>query len=508
MSNHYLRRSALALLAIIALLVAGCSSTDDNSAEPSGSKSTASSTQDNRAKTGNAAVPEVSGPVTGGQRGVAYNPMPPDLADQYGYVEEEYFISGDATAYQADGDLGEDGVWDVTEAGTAPYTTRILVRRPADPADFNGTVLVEWLNVSAGRDSDPDFGFLAPELLDDGYAYVGVSAQSDGIAGGAVLEVPGAPEEALLPLQEWDPERYASLDHPGNEYSYDIFSQAAQLVRTPGGSDILDGLEVQNVIAAGESQSAFRMVSYVNAIQPVADVFDGFLIHSRGDAGAPLGTDSAEMPAVAHIRTDLDAPVLQFQTETDLGFLSFVGARQPDSPTVVTWEVAGTAHADQSTIDYGAESGRVWTDATYDPSALCGQINNGPQAPVVRAAFAALVAWANGGAEPPTSEPIETSGGEIVRDELGNAIGGIRTPAVDAPTSTLTGEGNESSVFCVLFGQETPLSAEQLAQLYSTHDDYVAQVTESADAAVEAGFLLAGDRDAVVQKAEGAAVPG
>ena len=36
---------------------------------------------------------------------------------------------------------------------TADYTTRMLVRRPADPKKFNGTVIVEWNNVTAQHDS-------------------------------------------------------------------------------------------------------------------------------------------------------------------------------------------------------------------------------------------------------------------------------------------------------------------------------------------------------------------
>ncbi len=81
--------------------------------------------------------------------------MPAGLAEEAGYVEEEYFIAGDSVAYEADGELGSDGQWTVTEGETAPYETRVIVRRPEDPAEFSGVVVVEWLNVSAGRDSDP-----------------------------------------------------------------------------------------------------------------------------------------------------------------------------------------------------------------------------------------------------------------------------------------------------------------------------------------------------------------
>ena len=163
----------------------------------------------------------VSGPITGGVRDVVYVPMPPGIDEEYGYVEEEYFITGEAAPYVPTAPLTEDGMWTLSEGPEAPYASRVVVRRPVDPADFNGTVVVEWLNVSAGRESDPDFGFLYPYLIREGYAYVSVSAQSAGImGGGAILEVPGVDPTALLPAKEWDPERYAPLDVPDDAYSY------------------------------------------------------------------------------------------------------------------------------------------------------------------------------------------------------------------------------------------------------------------------------------------------
>lgn len=462
------------------------------------------------ARGGTVPVPKVIGPVTGGERGLPYNPIPERLAERYDYLEEEFFLRGEATAYAPRGELGPDGAWTAAPSGTAPFQTRILVRRPKDSDEFNGIVLVEWLNVTAGRDSDPDFGFLYPELLKRGYAYVGVSAQQVGVeGGGAVLEVPGVPRVALIPLKEWDPERYAPLDHPGDEYSYDIFSQAARVVRKPPRNDPLGGLDPEYVIAAGESQSAGRMVTYVNAVHPVARVFDGFLIHSRGDGSAELGADDASAPPdQVATRADLAEPVLQFETETDLLGLGFLAARQPDSDSVATWEVAGTAHADQATIDYGTASAREWYDGPgVDFTQLCGQLNTGPQAPVLRAALKALRDWVVDDTAPPDSPDIEVANDDIVVDELGNARGGIRTPAVDAPIATLTGKGNPSSVFCSLFGQTTPFSPEQLAGLYPSHRDYVERVTDSADAAVVDGFLLPADRNAIVKEAKAAPVP-
>jgi hypothetical protein len=369
-------------------------------------------------------------------------------------------------------------------------------------------VVVEWLNVSAGRDSDPDFGFLYPTLLGDGYAYLGVSAQATGIqGGGAVLEVPGVPPEALLPLKQWDPERYGPLDHPGDEFSYDIFSQTGDLARSGA---VLDGLVPEYVIGVGESQSAGRLTTYVDAVHPQAGAYDGFLIHSRGDGGAALSPDPADAtPDGAIIREDVDVPVLIVETETDLTRLGYIAARQPDSENVVVWEIAGTAHADTGQLEYGAMSGEVWLPGEdLDLSQECGvEINDGPQGEVLRAGFVALVDWVVDGTTPPSGEIIEVEGDAIVRDADGIALGGIRTPAVDAPISTFTGDTQAESVFCSLFGQTIAFTPERIAELYPTHEDYVDAVTESADAALDAGFLLEADRDAIVAEAEDAPIP-
>jgi len=453
-------------------------------------------------RTGAAPRPKISGPITGGDLGHPINAVPQDILDRYHYVEKEYIVSGDATKYAPVGEFASDGLWEVEAAGEAPYTTRVLVRRPQDLDNFNGTVVVEWLNVTAGVDSDPDFGLLHPALLGRGYGYVGVSAQQVSIdgAGGIKLDIPGAPPEELMrPLTLRDPERYGELSHPGDDYSYDIVSQVGSSVRA---GDLLGDTKVERVLLVGESQSAGRLGTYINAVHPQVEVYDGFLVHSRGEIPAPLVTGTRQ-PAGVKIRTDLDVPVLQFETETDLLRLEFLAARQPDTDLITTWEVAGTAHADDSIVEYGRRS----AGTGFDLAAICGAINTGPQQEVIRAAFVALDRWVAKGAEPPRSPLIETTGSTIVRDELGIAAGGIRTPDVDAPVAILTGESDAESVICSLFGSNVPLTPEQLADLYPTHKDYVRAVTKSADAALEQGFLLRADRNAIVKDAKEASIP-
>ena len=140
----------------------------------------------------------------------------------------------------------------------------------------------------------------------------------------------------------------------------------------------------------GESQSAGRLVTYVNAVHPVADIYDGFLIHSRGRGGAALAPEGAAPGGGVKIRTDMTDPVLQFETETDLFRLGFAAARQDDSDILRTWEVAGTAHADQSILDYNVGLAESFG---LDLSDQCPVINDGPMAEVLRAAVAAMRTW-------------------------------------------------------------------------------------------------------------------
>jgi hypothetical protein len=500
---------AVLLVGVLAGLTA-CSSEESSGGDGDAGERAAVEEPDGPVPGSDVARPTVTGPVTEGTHDEPFNAMPADLAERAGYVEEEYFLEGEATVYEPEGELGEDGRWAVTEAGTAPYRTRIIVRRPADADDFDGTVFVEWLNVTAGVDGDPDFGLAHPELLQHGSAYVGVSAQQVGVEGGEgalPVDIPGVEVQAL---KQWDPERYGELAHPGDPYSYDIFSQAAQAVRRPDDVDVLGGLAARHVIAMGESQSGARMLSYVNAVHPVARIYDGFLVHSRGGGGAPLGEGGFVLgEGVARVRDDLDEPVLQFETETDLfGVLGFHRARQDDTDVLRTWEVAGTAHADRAILDYNAEMASEVAGGGFDLTAQCGSINEGPQAQVLRAAVAALRTWVVDGDPPPEAPPLEVDGDAIARDDRGIARGGIRTPAVDAPISVLTGEAAPGgSVLCLLFGETTPFDAPTLAGLYPTHQDYVDAVTESADAAVAAGFLLRADADEFVAEAEDADIP-
>lgn len=261
--------------------------------------------------------------------------------------------------------------------------------------------------------------------------------------------------------------------------------------------DLLADFGVEQVLPIDESQSAFRLLIYVNGVHPLADVYDWFLIHSR-DGGAPLAA-GVDVPRVSAVRDDLTVPVLQLVSETDLYGLRltapFPEARQPDTDTIRTWEMAGTAHADAHYLASLYEQGTPNFDSFLDLTDVVPVANNGPQHWIAKAALRELRGWAAGPSVPPTADSITTADGAIVRDEHGNAQGGIRTPLVDVPVATLTGEGTS------LIGSTTPFPPETIAQLYPSEDDCVAAFAVALDRAVEAGIILADDRDAVLADA-------
>lgn len=428
-----------------------------------------------------------------------------------GYTEHEYFLSGTATAYREDGTWGSDGRWAVAEAGQAPYRTRLLVRAPADRSRFNGTVVVEWLNVSGNVDVDVDFGYMHDELL-QGYAWVGVSAQAAGVnsTGGSAL----GPN--VVGLKAWDSQRYGPLHHPGDAYSYDIFSQAGAALRSPRGADPLAGMVVERLLAVGQSQSAMRLLTYANAIHPSARVFDGLFVHSRAGFGAPIGSgtglpkldgpDGPHVVAPARIRTDLTVPVFQVVTETELfelgdgpGPRSFVAARQPDTDRIRTWEIAGTAHSDAHALRILYPQYMSQFGAIKNLEAVIPLVNDGPQAEVVSAALRALNSWVSGGVAPASATPIETTDTAIVRDRFGNARGGVRTPHVDVPIATLTGE----TVQVPNNGATVPLPRETLAAMYPVPDAYVTRFAAATERAVAARFLRFEDSRALVAATRG-----
>jgi Alpha/beta hydrolase domain len=452
-----------------------------------------------------------------------------------GYTEDEFFMSGTTNIYQQSGFWGTNGQWGISVAqSNVPYTTRLLVRYPRNPAKFNGTVIIEWLNDTTGGDQDPVWADTYREILSAGFAYIGVTAQTEG----------------MNELKAWDSQRYGSLGDTNDGQSYDIFTQAAQVARADAGN-LLGGLIPARVIGAGDSQSAFRVDTYVNAIQPVSHAFNGFLAIGRSVFAAPLGSGLVmTSPAPAYVRTDNTTPFMQLNTEGDIEELGAALVRQPDNNYLRTWELAGASHIDLHEGLYEAATIEREEPTLTAPSCVFGVVANGGTLPddmglyeLEDAALAAMNKWIVSGVAPAHGNQISTTPlfNVVERDQYGNALGGIRMPDIQVPTQTFTainfsapsqeslnpvellstleaiftaletGEITNTTLrdegLCLLEGFYTPLRTATLQSLYPTHADYVTAYTAAAASDLASGFLTKSDYSAAVAAAKASTVP-
>jgi len=424
----------------------------------------------------NVPAPAVTGPIANTSalgdpsHGYPFLATDVDLAKS-GYQEQEFFISGTATRYTISG----TNTATVLNTGNA-YSTRIVVRRPTDPAKFNGVVIAEWTNVTNQWDQEVDWFQTHEHLIQQGYAWVGVDAQRVGV-------------HSATGLKLWNPTRYGTLDLTvGNTVTndslqYDVFSQAVKAIKSPTGLDPLGSLPApQYVIATGHSQSASQLRTYYNSIQPLSNILDAVVLHGGGGV----------------MRSDLPQPVFRINSEGDVAnSIGGAATRQADSPTFRLWEVSGASHGDWKLItDYGPLRKR---DIGTYPGGYPGEpvtcavpsLSRVPQHMVQGNLYDKTVDWVAYGLAPPTAPYITTTtptSTTVVRDSLGVGQGGIRLAQQEVPTRINSGS-NTGPGFCFLDGASAPMTDAQLATLYPTVQSYVDKVVAKTKANAAAGYI-------------------
>ena len=463
MPNTPHRRGAAAILCGLLLGLAACSG-------PAGPDTAA------RNAAGDVPVPAVEGPLTGGIR--TGQPFATSLLPlENGYVEEEFLISGVARGHGP------------ATGSEADYVSRILVRRPQDPGAFNGTVVMHWNNVTSQQDVEAVWIEAAETIMRRGYIYVGVSAQKVGVDG------------SPLALAFWDPVRYPTVSHPGDDYAYDIFSQATQAVRrVPLVLGEATQARIDVLLASGSSQSGAFLATYINELHDQTRLFDGYLPIMLGDA----------------MRDDV-APILAVNSQDEAGASFTQPLTQPDSGQFRHWEIAGPAHLThfgglyilaQSTYHYGSVAGQGQINA-LDPDSmreygeqslggLCLYSNRFPRGHIWSAALVRLDEWVRGAPAPATVARVERDAtGRLVFDEHGNAVGGLRHPVVDVPIASYyagheTGPESPCSAGgnLPLFGTTQTFTYTKLAELYPAQEDYLDALDAAIRRALVAGHLL------------------
>lgn len=438
-----------------------------------------------------------------------------------GYVEEEYFISGNSNVYTWDANNNP-----VVRTADAPYATRIIVRRPGNLHKFSGTVWVEFLNPTLAFDLDRMWQLHYAQMLRDGDAWVGITSKPI----------------AILALKNFDPLRYAPLSmanplppeqqtcgrlpgEPGyspntsklyeNGLIWDIMSQLGALLRSSTPQNPL-GMPASTVYGEGWSQTGGYAYRYLSTFGPGATLADGSRIFDGWLVGGPTGPTAINQCVSApstdprqQIRPN-GVPVISFRTESDSFSFSYRRA-DGDAPDdqFRLYEIAGVSH-DSATIyeNFPTEADAARAGVTIPSTAPCGinppsVVIDFPYEYFFNAGAINLKRW-DAGITPPYADRYMYNGTVIVRDTYGNAVGGLRSPYVDVPISTYK---MPTGGVCPFIGSRIPFAPELLAQLYKNHGDYVNQVSKGVQVLLGNDFLLPMDASRIKVEAAQAAVP-
>ena len=438
----------------------------------------------------------------------AHSLVPFDLS-KYGYVEQEFIVSGTANVY----DWAADGALTV-KTPNAPYATRILVRRPANAARFSGAVLVEPMGAVRRFDWALMYGYLNEHMMERGDAYVGITmpASSDG-------------------LKKFNPTRYAAVSFanpdpggacPGAKggpspieegLRWDMMSQVGALLKAAPAGSPFAGFRVEGIYMTSQFPD---VVTYLDAIHSHArltngtasgkPVYDGYLLRNPGapsrlsQCGAAPGANDPR-----RVVAKVDVPVMEVVAQGEVP--DSIAQRRPDSDEPGNrfrrYEIAGAAHIDRWAYDRGfptfadqtASGGSVQGTPDWPFNAPCDPAIPLSSDPRLRYAYDSTIVhldqWARKGTSAPRASPIEVKDGAVVLDPAGNGVGGVRSPWVNVPAATYFTTPGPGT--CRELGHTVAFETSRLESLYGTDKNYLTKFGQSVDQLVKAGWFTESD---------------
>lgn len=480
------------------------------------------------------------------------------------YTEEEFLVTGTAYRYKYFDDEGQQAyVERDLEAGPilspGGYTTRLLIRRPSNPEDFNGVVYLEILNATARYDGAPMWNLTSRAMMDAGAAWAGIT-YSDRSAE-FMRDIWGTANfPAPADAKPRNRSRYANLDIPNRAYAWDIVNQAAAALKNQqvslSGSDVaMPGFDVETIILTGYSQSAGYVTTMLNSFAPAyagplvppdpedrEPLIEGFIVAAPGPNARELdGANShpvgdrrncelsfnREAPCIetetepTPLFTGVDSRrVMRFTTESDIKSVR-VRQSDDDQPNLRIYEVAGTSHVDLWGSITGSDTGRyhfgLEPGANYFGSACDLPLNPISTGIPLSAIQENLARWIEDGTEPPASRFIEFTGSfdadtqAWVRDANNNVIGGVRPPRIDVPLGSYYGSNFYSGptpsvdeIFCTgIIGGFDPFSQEELISRYGNRETLQTLTWWNVLMSFEEGFLLPNDAELILRNTGG-----
>jgi hypothetical protein len=478
----------------------------------------------------NIPLPDVTGPipVTATSYPLMASSKLQTLVDlpRIGYVEEEFFVTGRGNIY----DWSADGQVSV-RTPNAPYTTRIMLRRPADPRRFSGNVVVEIANSARRFDFSFAWGVSHDYFIENGDAFVVITLAQANLEG---LKAFDAVRYAPLSLANPTPDEACAVGRAGGApqtaameegLQWDILSQVGALLKAARAGGPLAGFNVQRVYLTAYSG---ELPTYITAIHPRArlangrPIYDGYILHRhpglirlRRCGATPAANDPRQ------IIRNLDVPLIRIVGQTDV--LTTYAQRREDSDApgdrYRLYEIAGGAHADAAFYPYMpsvADLKKIGSAfpylAAWPFANQCEPEMSFARTPIntyaLDAAFANLTRWIRDGVPPPKAERIAVENGgtpqaRVVLDKMGNAVGGVRTPYLDVPNATYY-TTSKGETFCPELAHTVPFNWARLNSLYGTPQNYAAKVAQSVDRLVQERWLTESDGKKI--KAESASM--
>ena len=442
----------------------------------------------------------------------------------YGYEEKEYRFDGTANVYET---VQDEKV--KVKVKDVPYRNRMIIRRPADPSQASGHVVVEIINPTSGMEIDRMWILGYRKFMRDGDIYVGITSKPN----------------TIRTMLAWDRERYSFMSWPNptpeiplgfdrnmlidagiiadydQNYEtglfWDMLNDMAELLRSDNEMNPLRDDPVHTLVLTGWSQSACYLIRYLNSFP---HHYDGYL--TGGPVRhliAPVNqyeTMQVYPSFLSHVHA-CEKPLICVQTQSDNASFKAGLSRVDDSDDPSfryrLYEIAGASHDTMATYpDYYRHDPKleeIGCLPVYHGQHAEG--NDYPSSYLFMAAFRNLFTWIDTGRAPGHEERMQVDEkGENVLDENGNGIGGLRTCLLNAPTCTYhivsrirKGQSPVSPKADTdpLFGYEEPFAAEKLVSMYGTLDHYRRLCIKDTEEQVKAGFLCKEDAEAIVDLA-------
>jgi hypothetical protein len=410
--------------------------------------------------------------------------------DKYGYVEEEYYLSGKAAVRDASG---------AVVLADAPYTTRILVRKPRLARRFSGNVVVTPFNWD--RESAREWGFTKHALARRGDAFAGLTLVKYEIAGFPL-------QNGIKLLQSHDPVRYGRLevyDHRNAKrqempQSQDILTQLAWLLKSNTTAGPLKGLKVRHLIAYSLGVGGGVLENYISQGRHLeyrsangAPLFDAYMVGANPLLPVPPAAQRA------------DAVFVLIQNEREFNRDTVAGLEVPvdsDKPGFRLYDFVGSPHLGKVVSNEQTGESELGNDTPEVPRAaaprgatadICRSHNNAPVGLVQSALLTGVMRWVSEGVPLPQAPRVERAGaglGEKIDPKSGNALGGLRPPWIEVPAATYYSGASQG---CGVWEPMQMYDADQLQRLYGSYENYARQFAEAKVRFVKAGFLLPTD---------------